>query len=235
MSNKFWEEIETKLKEQHCTRDEDYVRTLKTLMKAEVTSIGDLITIIQDTQMPIQTRACACWMIGRLRYKRAAKILLETIVEKNKLLIWESAKALRSLGSKKSTPGLIFLLRNASVDEHRIAAAYALAQTQDPIVVEALIETLGNKSEPPRLRGQAAEALAYLRASSSFDVLFASLKDPAVEVRFWSVFALGELRDKRAVIELNRIAVQDPGILPGWGTLKKEAEEAIMKIDRGVF
>ncbi len=101
------------------------------------------------------------------------------------------------------------------------------------------IEVLQKLDEYPEIRAQAAEGLAnaldccsprfawYRRAESA---LIEALDDPAVQVRWWSSFALGVARSKKAVPKLRELAAGDHTLLPGWWTVAEEAEDALSNI-----
>ena len=59
------------------------------------------------------------------------------------------------------------------------------------------------------------------------------LRDPAPEVRFWSAFAQGWLRDPRALPELRRLAAEDTAEVPGWWSVGKEAADTIPIVEQG--
>lgn len=100
--------------------------------------------------------------------------------------------------------------------------------------MKPLVTTLLNKNKRPKVRGQAAEGLAYLFCfqpdAHVFRALTATLSDPSAEVRFWSAFALGQLRDKRAIPALKNVVENDKAILRGWWAIAKEAKDAIKQI-----
>jgi HEAT repeat protein len=62
------------------------------------------------------------------------------------------------------------------------------------------------------------------------DALINGLGDTSVEVRFWSAFALGELKVRRAVNKLEKLVAKDDEILPGWWSVSKEASDALDRI-----
>jgi HEAT repeat protein len=81
-------------------------------------------------------------------------------------------------------------------------------------------------------RGHAAEALGYLgdavAIAALLDVAQAPLED--VEIRYWSVFALGELGSERVVEELHSIAQNDHARPVGLESVSRCAAQAILRI-----
>lgn len=98
---------------------------------------------------------------------------------------------------------------------------------------------LERQSEYPEIRGQAAEGLDHALGNAPRNLAWArraetalinALDDPAVEVRWWSCFALSSPRSKRAVPKLRELAANDRGMLSGWWTVAEEAEDALLSI-----
>jgi HEAT repeat protein len=99
-----------------------------------------------------------------------------------------------------------------------------------PRTIRALESTVKNKSERPRVRGEAAEALAHCHRRESHDVLLAGLGDSSKDVRFWCAFALGEMAEKRAIPSLEHLVAHDRRIVKGFYSVAKEAADAIENI-----
>jgi len=81
------------------------------------------------------------------------------------------------------------------------------------------------------LRGQSAEALANFNHPEVIDSLLKALKDKEPEVRFWAVYALGQLKAKKALPALKRLAQKDRTPVPNWWTIDREAIDAIQHIN----
>jgi HEAT repeat protein len=82
--------------------------------------------------------------------------------------------------------------------EQRQAILYALSWQNDLRTWRPLLRVLANRDESPKVRGQAAEGLAYgffrkRKGSKGFkaalSALVAALKDPSPEVRYFAIFA----------------------------------------------
>jgi HEAT repeat protein len=126
---------------------------------------------------------------------------------------------------------LISVLRNGRRPFNRAAAAYAMNQLlKTPRIIRAPERTVMNKSEHPRVRGDAAEALAHGHRERSHGVLLRGLRDPSKDVRFWCAFALGEMAEERAVPILERLAASDMRIIKGFHSVAKEATDSLQKI-----
>lgn len=203
---------------------------IDSLLMAGARSFNTLLEIPQNQYISIDIRVTACWALGRLCDKRAVTVLLNVLNSQDVRLCQEAAKSLGILKSKRAVKPLITALLNNTSIERRAAYAYALGLLHDKSAIEPLLTVLNNKKEEPEVRGFAAEALARLGDYRVVNHLIEGLKDSSVEVRFWSVFALGKIGDQRALPELKRIASQDKAVLSGWWEISKEATEAIEQI-----
>ncbi len=153
---------------------------------------------------------------------------------RRKARIWDQSQSLIQADDATAVPRLIRDLRSSRDCEKRVAAAYTLGFFHDRRAVKPLIHVVRNRRASPRLRGQAAEALGYLfmfqTGRLALSTLLKELEDPSPEVRFWSVFALGQMGNRKAIPALTEILQEDKAILPGWWSIAKEAKAAIRQI-----
>ncbi len=190
----------------------------------------DWLAILENRDIDVDIRKTVCWTLSRLEDKRALPSILLALKDQDSSLRSEAAIALGTLFCPEAVPHLISVLLEDETVEVRTTAAYGLGALRDTRAVEHLIHTLENQNEDPRVRGQAAEALGDIRDTRSIVPLIAALKDASVEVRFWAIFALGQLGDAQVIPELERLVATDESILPNWGTIKDEAVAAIQNI-----
>ena len=151
--------------------------------------------------------------------------------------IWEdTGRRVRAFGDptdKRLERPLIAILRRGRRAFNRAAAAFAMQIVSTPRTVRALENAVKNKSERPRVRGEAAEALAHCHRTKSHDVLLAGLNDSSKDVRFWCAFSLGEMAEKRAIPPLKHLAATDRRVVKGFHSVAKEAADAIENIQKG--
>jgi HEAT repeat protein len=143
---------------------------------------------------------------------------------------FEAAKAVWEDSDKCLERPLIMTLKNGRRPFNRAAAAFAMRIVTTPRTIRALESVVKNKSERPRVRGEAAEALAHCHRRESHDVLLAGLDDSTKDVRFWCAFSLGEMAEKRAIPALKRVAASDKRIVKGFHSVAKEAADALENI-----
>ena len=203
---------------------------IDTILKAEINSVSDLISSLPNEDLNENTREIICWFLPKLQDERALIPLLATLKDRKGDLRIAAAKALGELGNEQAIEPLINILEGDLDTEVRIAGSYALGLIGDSRGIEPMIKILRDQSQPPKLRGMVAEALSNIGDRRAVDPLILSLSDESVEVRFWASFALGELGDSKALPELERLAATDEMELAGWGTISREATEAIQQI-----
>jgi len=143
---------------------------------------------------------------------------------------FEAAKVIERASDLSLEQALIATLRRGRRPLNRTAAAYAMQGVRTIRTIEALERALADRSEHPRVRGQAAEALIHNHRKRSHDVLLKGLVDPSREVRFWCAFALGQMAEGRAIPALEQLAATDKRIVRGFWSVAKEAIEALKKI-----
>jgi HEAT repeat protein len=146
---------------------------------------------------------------------------------------FEAAKAVWEDADKRLEHSLILTLKHGRRAFNRAAAAYTMQILSTPTTIRALESVVKNKSESPRVRGEAAEALAHCHRTKSHDLLLAGLNDSSKDVRFWCAFSLGEMAERRAVPSLKRLAATDRRIVKGFHSVAKEATDAIENIQKG--
>jgi len=126
--------------------------------------------------------------------------------------------------------GVIRTLRHGRRVHNRVEAAYALRAMRGLGGTATLEWVLSNRSEKTQVRAFAAETLAHRHRRASHAVLLRNLKDPSREVRFWCAFALGQMRERRALPILNYLAANDHRVVNGWWAVSKEAADAVSEI-----
>lgn len=166
------------------------------------------------------------------RRKLAALAAAESEAE-----ITRAAQVLSETRGRRARQGLERLLASHERADVRAKAAWALGfHPQGPQAAESLLRTLRDRDEDADVRAHAAEALGHLadrlgeRERDVLGALLHGLRDSAPEVRFWSAFALGNLGDEAAIPALELLAARDEESVPGWWSIRKEANDSIKQI-----
>lgn len=156
--------------------------------------------------------------------------LLGTLESGTREEIWEAAKALEALVLDISLV-LLRRLKDSPKTDTRAAAAYVLGFGHFASARIPLEEVLEDANEDSFVRGHAAEALAYIGDRESAKVLLRQMEDPDPGVRYWCIFALGQLRDERALPALKRVAESPEDQFYESHSLRAEARDAIAEIE----
>jgi HEAT repeat protein len=164
-------------------------------------------------------------------------MLLSVLQGSREDLMQAAATSLIEIGNARTANALLRILATSASEEARYWAVYVLGfmHASPDIAAQPLITILANQGETPRLRGQAAESLAYVCSYSAHPTevettLLTSLEDASAEVRYWSAFALGQIADLSVVPALERIAAADSSSAPFGSTVGEEARDAVRAI-----
>jgi HEAT repeat protein len=153
---------------------------------------------------------------------------LERMKAADELELWEAAKAIAKYEDLGAAPALLELMGSPEI-ERRVAAVWTLGSLRSLAALEPLIRIVDNKSEPPKLRDQAAESLGYLSDARAREVLIRNLSDENVDVVFSCVFALRTLGKPDDIPNLERLS--QSSLKNSYGaSVAQEAREAIEQI-----
>jgi len=172
------------------------------------------------------------------RKRRLTKIRLRSAVDRlngrSSVDAFGGAQELWEKDDPDSLRSVINTLRRGKRVLNRTAAAYALNLMHAKPAILALEKSVGNQQEHPRVRGQAAESLAHNHRENSHRLILKNLMDPSKEVRFWCAFALGQMDDGDALVNLRKLAEKDRRIVRGFWSVSREAKAAIREIQDGI-
>jgi HEAT repeat protein len=143
------------------------------------------------------------------------------------VVVYEAAKEIWEADDPATFRSVIHTLKHGRSVLNRTAAAYALSLMHCKAAIPALEQTVDDKNEHPKVRGEAAESLAHNHRERSHRVLLQNLNDPSKEVRFWCAFSLSEMGDCDALISLRHLASSDHRIVGGFWSVSREANAAI--------
>lgn len=206
---------------------------IKKVLDSGVSSYADLLRRVQDLSVAVDIRVNMAWLIGIWGNKRGVSALLNVLKDASPPIRRQAAISLGQLGSKKAVDALSACFVEDKDIEVRKCAGYALGQIGDKRTATLLSARLLEVSEAPQVRGQAAEALGMLNSpQQAIPALKMALRDNEVEVRFWTVFALGEIGTIEVIPELETVDATDEGFLEQWGFVKDEAKQAIEAIQQ---
>jgi HEAT repeat protein len=207
------------------------------LFRAGVSTAPELLSFVGAEARPEELRVVGTWLLPRVidtrtARKALAKLLLTSASSRVRS---EAAQGLASTGGTRASEALIEALRGDKDVHVRAASANALGFSGDATRVNDLLPILNLENEDPIVRGSVAEALGHLlvyrrRRNDVIGALTRAAHDSSTEVRFWSVFAIGQIGSSRELALLEQIARYDNEKVPHWGSVRAEASEAIRTI-----
>jgi HEAT repeat protein len=195
-----------------------------------VTNFDDLAALVSNPAYDSSTRAIACWVIGRLGDDAGISVLQSALSHQEAEVRREAVMSLGLIQNVQVVEALVTCLHHDEDFTVRMVTARALGMLGGENALKALVTTLQNQQESIGVRSNAAEALADIGSAEALTALLEALSDPVAEVRFWSVYALGQIGDARALPALESVAAHDHESLPEWGKISDEALRAIENI-----
>lgn len=163
---------------------------------------------------------------------------LKDLVGSDRVAMVEAAKLLSS--DTSTTARLLELLATEARVETRHAILHALTWHRAPETWGLMVRILEDRGEDPKVRGQAAEGLAYMfperaTGTDAFEAgvkaLVDASKDPSPEVRYCAAFALGAAGHPPLAPVLKAL-LEDSTPVPGWvGTVGDAATRALETFD----
>lgn len=199
-----------------------------------------LLDVLADADASPEARAGACFVLSHYqRTKQPATAFARLLADRSQPAALRSAAAM-AIGDLDARLGFAMLVEVLqAVDDNptvRSAAAAALGWTGQAGALGPLADTLDDRADAPDVRAACAEALGYLGlGDGAVETLMASAAEHTLRVRFWSLFALGELARldetyRKPVVELaTAVAQSDLRVVRGWWSVRREAEGAIHK------
>jgi HEAT repeat protein len=232
-------------------RLDDYCRQhdgeLPLLASAPPVSLDDLLARLGD--LPRGEQSAVVRFIAQTRHRTAVPALLKFLPRASAQMAEEMAQVIATQGGDQAGPILLEILSATDLPVGvRRAVVYALVWLFDPRAIPMLLDCCRDQQEDPVVRTTAAEGLMYLARELADDAperklaeqaFLAGLSDAQVEVRYWSVYAVGGMELKTALPLLARLAQHDVGYDTThdcW--IRDEAIEAMRLIDpvyRGSF
>jgi HEAT repeat protein len=209
------------------------------MLEAVVTSEGEHVQALLRALASLQHRDASelalsevIARIGFLRVPKAVPALSKIATDRTAPFgpRCASIQALSLIGSRRAVPTLVAIMLGDEDDWVRGMAANALSYIPDPRAKAALYQVVTDRDAPPKVRGDAIEAITNHADDRRVPVLLEGLHDPSAEVRFWAAFTLSQVGGPDVIPELERLAATDDEVVPHWWTVGREAKDAITAI-----
>lgn len=125
------------------------------------------------------------------------ELLQNFLEEPNPGKVMDFAVSLSHRDHADDVPVLIGALKDKE-EIRRLGAAYALGfSRREPRAVIPLMNVLLDRTETVRVRSQAAECLGCLGHRKAIKSLIRCSREPSPDLRFWCVFALGQISRRK--------------------------------------
>jgi HEAT repeat protein len=149
---------------------------------------------------------------------------------------FEAAKVIANNSLSKKEIGILARITKNGNELHNMeAATYALSWIENGnSSLSILINLLETPDIHESVRGQAAEGIGIINPSRrnknrqlAETTLIENLGNPSPTVRFWSCYAVGQMKLKNALPILKELKKNDHIICPNWWYVSEEAADAI--------
>jgi hypothetical protein len=200
---------------------------VSSLHKSELTGVpidSGLRLAMLDPEAGWHRRGTAAKLLAISDGRAAVAGLLDLFfAQTEKTELWKTALTIEHSADRAAVPRLVDALHDANPDR-RHAAARALGWLW-PVsrrAARALVQALLDQSQPQPVREEAAESLAYSNYPPAIPALISVLDESDVGIRFWAVFALNGIGQRRGgadprVIDALERMLPDKEVPPGNG------------------
>ncbi len=144
--------------------------------------------------------------VRRLQSPQAVPALMELLQSTDPTVRLKAVEAIGQCKDKSAAEVVEQVLAKDNSDEVRAAAAKALGDLKDPESLQALTESL---QDTFNVRVKAIIALGAIKNSNAVPMLMPLLKDQSPEIRYHSSQALAELGHKKAIHQIELLAVDE--------------------------
>ena len=156
------------------------------------------------------------------------KSVLATLNSGSPMKAWRAGQAIWDDPDPAFLRGMLRTMLHGRREHNRVEAIYRIQMLPGTGGVGTCERILSNKRESTKVRTYAADTLAHRHRPATHEVVLRTLRDESsAEMRFWCAFALGQMREKRALPLLEKLAKEDHRVVKGWWSVTKEAKEAI--------
>lgn len=198
------------------------------LLAPGIESVEGLIAALEQAS---GARATICWLLGRLGDHAALDALRRATTDGDPGVRTEAVRAIGEIGREADIEVLFDVLTSDPEPVVRSMAAAQLGMFEGRRAFEALAAALTRPGEDEEVRSTCAEALGTSDQPDALALLLEASRDPSALVRYDAALALGHVGDARALDRLRELVEGDDGELPGVGSVREIAADAIESIE----
>jgi HEAT repeat protein len=195
------------------------------------TSFESAKALLESQETEVKIRTTCVSLLSRYDAERIAPTLISMLGSEvdNPVRI----RAILDLGIQQITDAvdpLLNLLRMDKDQQIRALSAYALGEIGDSSIADELIAIMVDNTENADVRGHIAESLINLNVpDKAIPALVSVLDDEDATVRFWAIFALGEIGSWDEIPHLQKLIADDAPV-PHFHSVGRETMDAIQSI-----
>ncbi|MEQ8189422.1 MAG: protein kinase, partial [Candidatus Eremiobacterota bacterium] len=181
-------------------------RTNNIVMKALSTQPEDRFSTIKEFQDALTGRIDI--VISDAKHLKQIEILIIQLTVQNQELKKLAIKSLGEMNIEQVIPPLISTFKNDEDWKIRKEALLALEKFKDEAITGALCERL-NLEKHTEVKSHIIRVLGELRVTEAVDLIIETLSDPASDIKWRSIIALGNIGDKKALEPLFNIVKKE--------------------------
>ena len=196
-------------------------RTNNIVMKALSTKPEDRFSSIKEFNDALTGRIDI--VIGDAKHLKQLEILIMQLSVQNQELKKLAIKSLGEMKAEHVIPPLIITFKNDEDWKIRKEALLVLEKFKDQSITRALCDRF-NQEKHTEVKSHIIRVLGELRVTESVDLIIEALNDPASDVKWRSIIALGNIGDRKALEPLFNIVKKEDNF-------REDAKASIEMID----
>lgn len=226
-------------------RNSAYAKSVSRLERSGVPVHHALSRVVAGSNCDVNARGLAARLLSDVGGDTSAfGPLIAEFISAGDAKLPELCQVIQSMnyGGRRLTPPefeiLHSVLRSGTIEQRYWVVNEISFCHYGPHVGNALVEVLDDASPPAYVRGWAAERLNRHISQKAVRSCIRATEDHSPEVRLWAVFTLGYAASNRpvfreAVILLLERMLTDEGVAPGWWSVRREAQAALVDLRGG--
>jgi HEAT repeat protein len=216
---------------EHLRKDERISNALARLHSLKVrTHVETLSKMAFDGSQDFSSRIDAIILI--LSMKSDLAIVLSRLLDSDdRVFVAETLKLIRDIKTKWAITELISRVKSDTDPSRRAMVAWSLAGYPNSSAVRSALLDVVVKDPDLEVRNHAIESLSEFPSPQVVEALLRVLSQGSTSERFWSLYSLGTLGDRRAIEAITPF-LKDEAVVSDFGTIAAEAKWALNEISK---
>lgn len=201
---------------------------LERLTAAGKIRVSEIQRIACDPAATLSMRIDAITIFLALR-KGSRRSLRQLLNSENRTIVIETLKGVKLLSPDWALTELVSGVQLSEDPTKRAVFVWAVSGYHHRIDVETLLLNLLASETVPTVRDHTIEALGEFHSERVLQALLQVLAIGSDSERFWALYSLGNVANA-GVNEAIRPHLNDQTVIPGFGSIKDEAQRTLTKI-----